>query len=70
LIISASWLIIICLPSAAVVALEDSRLHIVPDYIGRQSRGYFLEPDGVPDKAIEKLEAVLAGYGDSARSES
>jgi hypothetical protein len=38
---------------------------IVPDYIGRQSHEFFVEPDGwVPDEAVAALRSVLARYGD------
>ncbi|TGR84588.1 hypothetical protein EN866_33095 [Mesorhizobium sp. M2D.F.Ca.ET.223.01.1.1] len=45
--------------------LPGYKFHIVPDYIGRQSHEYFVEPDGwVPDEAVAALRSVLARYGD------
>ncbi|MEZ2330663.1 hypothetical protein AB6802_13155 [Mesorhizobium sp. RCC_202] len=47
------------------VALPGYQFQIAPDYIGRQSREFFVEPDGwVPDEAIAALSSVLARYGD------
>ncbi|RWC12370.1 MAG: hypothetical protein EOS52_19200 [Mesorhizobium sp.] len=47
------------------VALPGYQFQIVPDYIGRQSHEYFVEPDGwVPDEAVAALRSVLARYGD------
>lgn len=46
-------------------ALPGYQFQIVPDYIGRQSHEFVVEPDGwVPDEAIEALRRVLARYGD------
>jgi hypothetical protein len=51
-------------------ALPGFQFQIVPDYIGRLSHEFVVEPDAwVPDEAIEKLQAVLARYGDSVRTE-
>lgn len=49
--------------------LPGYQFRIVNDYVGRLSHDYFVEADGeVPNAAIERLQAILARYGDSSKT--